>query len=82
MSKQPEQIEVNINGDYCIYILRAAYFPETHTLTLNVPIPDKMKKLSYILILALLCGASKGFMKAKAFIKPFKAPQRSVKIKI
>ena len=28
-------------------------------------------------------GASKGFMKAlKAFIKPFEAPQRSVKIKI
>ena len=31
----------------------------------------------------LLCGASKGFMKAlKTFIKPFEAPQRSVKIKI
>ena len=30
-----------------------------------------------------LCGASKGFMKAlKALIKPFGAPQRSVKIKI
>ena len=32
--------------------------------------------------MALLCGASKGFMKAlKAFIKLFEAPQRSVKIK-
>ena len=31
----------------------------------------------------LLCGASKGFMKAvKAFIKPFEAPQRSMKITI
>ena len=29
------------------------------------------------------CGVSKGFMKAlKTFIKPFGAPQRSVKIKI
>ena len=31
----------------------------------------------------LLCGASKGFMKAvKAIVKPFEAPQRRVKIKI
>ena len=31
----------------------------------------------------LLCGAAKGFMKAfETFIKPFEAPQRSVKIKI
>ena len=31
----------------------------------------------------LLCGASKGFMKAfKAFIEVVEAPQRSVKIKI
>ena len=34
-------------------------------------------------VFTLLCGASKGFMKAfKAFIKPFEAPQRNVKIKI
>ena len=52
-------------------------------LTLPVPIPDKEKKLSSIFIFTLLCGASKGFMKAfKAFIKPFEAPQRSVKIKV
>ena len=52
-------------------------------LTLNVPISDKVKKLSSIFIFTLLCGALKGFMKAlKAFIKPFEAPQRSVKIKI
>ena len=37
-------------------------------LTLNVPILDKVKKLSYIFIFTLLCGAPKGFMKAfKAF---------------
>ena len=55
-------------------------------LTLNGPIPGKGKKLSQIFIFTLLCGASKGFMKAlkalKAFIKPFEAPQRSEKIKI
>ena len=34
-------------------------------------------------ILSFFCGASKGFMKVyKAFIKPFEASQRSVKIKI
>ena len=50
---------------------------------LPAPIPDKEKKLTQILIFTLLCGASKGFMKAlKAFIKPFEAPKRSVKIKI
>ena len=52
-------------------------------LTLNIPIPDKVKKLRKMFIFTLLCGVSKGFMKAlKAFIKPFEAPQRSVKIKI
>ena len=36
-----------------------------------------------IVIFTLLCGAAKGFMKAfRAFIKPFEAPQRSVKITI
>ena len=45
-----------------------------------------------IFIFTLLCGASKGFMKAfeafikpfeafEAFIKPFEAPQRSMKTK-
>ena len=33
-------------------------------------------------IFALLCGASKGVGENKTFIKPFEAPQRSVKIKI
>ena len=40
-------------------------------------------KINLNFYFALLCGASKGFMKAsKAFIKPFERPQRSVKIKI
>ena len=51
-----------------------------HVLTLPVPFPDDEKKLSYIFIFTLPCGASKGFM--KVFIKPFEAPQRSMKIKI
>ena len=50
---------------------------------LNVPIQDKAKKLSYIFIFTLLCGASEGFMKdLKTFIKPSELPQRSAKIKI
>ena len=41
------------------------------------------KKLTYIFIFKLLCGASKGFLNFfKALIKPFETPQRSVKIKI
>ena len=44
---------------------------------------DGEKKLTEMFIFTLLCGASKGFMKAfKAFIKPSEAPQRSVKIKV
>ena len=51
-------------------------------LTLNNPILDKVKKSSQNFIFTLLCGASKGFMKAFKAFKPFEAPQRSVKIKI
>ena len=52
-------------------------------LSFPAPIPDNEKKLTEIYIFTLLCGASKGFIKAfKAFIKPFGASQRSVKIKI
>ena len=41
------------------------------------------QKLTQIFIFTLLCGASKGFMKAlKAFIKNFETLQRSVKIKL
>ena len=44
-------------------------------LTRSAPIPEEEKKLTYIFIFTLLCGASKGFMKAlRAFIKPFEAP--------
>ena len=53
------------------------------TLTLSVTTPDEEKKITAIFIFTLLCGPSKGFMKVlKAFIKPFEAPQKSVKIKI
>ena len=45
--------------------------------------PDKEKKINLNFYFHTLCGALKGFMKAlKAFIKPFEAPQRSVKIKV
>ena len=51
-------------------------------LTLPVPIPDEEKKLTQTFIFTLICGASKVFMKVlRAFIKPFEAPQKSVKIK-
>ena len=43
----------------------------------------EMKKLTWLFIFTLLCGASKGFMKAFiAFIKLFDALQRCVKIRI
>ena len=52
-------------------------------LTFTVPILGKEKKINLIFISILLCDVSKGFMKAlRAFLKPFEAPQRSVKIKI
>ena len=59
-------------------------------LTLPIPcisescIEIKIKeKLIKIFLFTLLCGAPESLMKAfKAFIKPFEAPQRSVKIKI
>ena len=58
-------------------------FLKKYILTQNVSIPAKKEKLTSIFIFILLCGASKGFIKVlKAFIKPFEAPQRSVKIKI
>ena len=41
--------------------------------------PDVEKKLSLIFIFSLLCGASEGFIKA---LKPFEAPQRTMKIKM
>ena len=66
-----------ISGKYQTYLILAF-----DTCTLLVPIPDKVKKLSWIFIFTLLCGALKSFMKAlKAFIKPFEAPRRNVKKK-
>ena len=45
--------------------------------------PGQSEKIKLNFYFHTLCGASKGFMKVlKAFIKPFEAPQRSVKIKI
>ena len=56
---------------------------EPQMLTFPVPNPDEEKKLPSIFIFTLLRSPSKGFVKTlKAFIKPFKAPQRSEKIKI
>ena len=53
------------------------------TLTVSSPNPGGREKIKVNFIFALLCGGSKGFMKAlKAFIKPSGAPQRSVKRKI
>ena len=52
-------------------------------LSLSVPIPSEKKKITSIFIFTLLCGASKGFMKAlNAFVKPFKGSERIVKIEI
>ena len=40
-------------------------------------------KIDLKFFFTLLCGASRGFVKAfKAFIKPFEAQQSSVKVKI
>ena len=41
-------------------------------LTLNVPIPDKVKNLSQVFIFTLLCGTSKGFMKALNLLRHHK----------
>ena len=64
---------------YSYFIVEDHY---SYSLTLHVPIPDGEKKLTEVFIFTLPDGASNGFMKTlKAFIKPFEAPQRSVKIK-
>ena len=47
------------------------------------PNPGRREKIKLNVYIQTSLGASRGFMKAlKAFIKSFKAPQRSVKIKI
>ena len=51
--------------------------------TFKRPNPGQKEKINWNFIFTLLCGAAKGFMKAlKAFIKPFEALQRGLKIKI
>ena len=57
----------------------------SHRTTLRLPVPnlDEDRKITKTFLFKLLRGASKGLMKVlKAFIKPFKVPQRNVKIKI
>ena len=47
------------------------------------PDPGPREKININFIFTLFCGTTKGFMNAlKAFIKPFEAPRRSVKIKL
>ena len=47
------------------------------------PNPGQTEKIYVNFNFALLCGTSKGLIKAlKSFIKPFEALQRSVKIEI
>ena len=51
-------------------------------MIVNTSRPNHGRKKKKLTNFTLLCGASKSFMKAlKDFIKPFEAPQRSVKIK-
>ena len=62
--------------------VNGAFSPLRKCLTSPIPIPNEVKKLTWVFIFVLPSGASKGFMTAlKAFIKPFDAPQRSVNIK-
>ena len=54
---------------------------KTHCVFINPSSPNPGRRKNIILIFTLLCGASKGFMKAfKAFIKPFEGPQRSTQL--
>ena len=64
-------------------IIKVKGYEGYQLLTLPVPIPNEEKKLTSIFLFTLLCGASKGFMKAlKVIIKPLKVPHISVKRKI
>ena len=58
--------------------------PNTYgAFNLSRPNSEQKENIKLNFIFTLLCGASKGFMKVlKAFIKPFEASQKSVKIKI
>ena len=78
-----KQYQNNVLSAQLTYLFLVVFIWSFSKLTLPVTIPDEEKKLSYNFIFKLLCEASKGFMKAlKTLIKPFEAPQRSVKIKL
>ena len=63
--------------------LRHVQAASTRYLTLPVPIPDEEKKMKLNFYFHTSFWSSKSFMTAlKAFIKPYEAPQISVKIKI
>ena len=52
--------DTNIFNKSTVMFMKAVW--RIPKLTFNVPIPDKVKKLSEIFIFTLLCDASKGFM--------------------
>ena len=64
----------------CIYLAAEVAKILTLKLTLPVPMLEEEKKINFF---SLLFGVSKDFMNAlKVFIKPFEAPQRSIKTRI
>ena len=72
------KIKCKLNGNFSKFSKKICF-----VLTLPVPVPDEEKKLRKMFIFTLLCGTSKGFMKAlKAFIELFEATQKSAKIRI
>ena len=58
------------------------HLPSDSKLTIPMSILDKERKLKFSLPLFFVDGASKGLHGLTAFIKPFEAPQRGVKINI
>ena len=61
LSSIREKLLPNINGSETLRI--------SELLTLTVPIPNDEKKLTYIFIFTLLCGALESFMKALSALK-------------
>ena len=61
LSSIREKLLPNINGSETLRI--------SELLTITVPIPNDEKKLTYIFIFTLLCGALEGFMKALSALK-------------
>ena len=61
----------NFTVDSSLYSIEDNFKEVKVMLTLPASILDEEKKLTKIFIFTLLCGASKGFMKAfTAFLKP------------